>query len=118
LYKLLKDHRKYFQYIKESISEAKERLSTMDLIKNISLYIIKKIITINSENESQIDKLFDKLFYLIIIDWKLDEISNLMSIIYDKNILSYEHLLGIIINIVIDNKINPDKKNKDEKNLF
>ena len=41
-----------------------------------------------------------------------------MSIIYDKNILSYENILGIIINIVIDNKINPDKKNKDEKNLF
>jgi hypothetical protein len=87
-------------------------------LNKLILYIIKKIITIKSGIEGEIDKLFDKLFYLLIIDWKLDEISNLMSIIYDKNILSYEHLLGIIINIVIDNKINPDKKNKDEKNLF
>jgi hypothetical protein len=38
-----------------------------------------------------------------------------MCIIYDKNLLSYEHLLDIIINIVIDNKITPDKKIKMKK---
>ena len=38
-----------------------------------------------------------------------------MCIIYDKNLLSYEHLLDIIINIVIDNKITPDKKIKVKK---
>ena len=38
-----------------------------------------------------------------------------MSIIYDKNLLLYEHLFDIIINIVYDNKITPDKNIKMEK---
>ena len=54
LYKYMKDHRKYFQFIKESILEAEEQLSAIDLLKNISLYIIKKIISIKSGNEGKI----------------------------------------------------------------
>ena len=41
-----------------------------------------------------------------------------MSTIDDKNLLSYEHLLDIIINTTYENKITPDKRNKNGKNLF